>query len=71
MAESADTEVDRREFYRVWSDEEPPFPITPLEAWYILQGWAVRPKEPLAMETFLELPGRLEMVDGYIMLRQS
>jgi hypothetical protein len=50
------------------------FPLTPQEAWYIMRGYAVRPVRParrVSLEAFLELPGQLELSDGYIMLRQT
>jgi hypothetical protein len=33
------------------------FPLTPLEAWYVLLGYAVRPARRASLEEFLELPG--------------
>lgn len=62
--------VDFRIAYQSWpADKE--FPLTPLEAWYVMRGYAVRPARPDTMDEFLELPGKLEMSDGYIMLWQS
>ena len=67
---SNDAKVDFRVAYQPWPvDKE--FPLTPLEAWYIMRGYAVRPARQVTMEEFLELPGKLEMSDGYIMLWQS
>ena len=62
-------EVERRVENPVWPTDEP-FPLTPMEAWYILQGWAVKPKAALTMETFLELPGKVEIGDGWVRLWQ-
>ncbi len=64
--ETADFRVE----YQPWPREKP-FPLTPLEAWYIMRGYAVRPVRKLTMEDFLELPGQLELSDGYVMLRQT
>ena len=36
-----------------------------MEAWYLLQGWAVKPAAGLSMEQSTKLPGKLEYVDGY------
>ena len=68
---SADSEkVDYRIDYRPWPAGKE-FPLTPLEAWYVMRGYAVRPKRHVPMDEFLELPGQLELSDGYIMLRQT
>lgn len=65
-----EAKVDFRVDYQPWpADKE--FPLTPLEAWYIMRGYAVRPARAVSMEEFLEFPGKLEMSDGYIMLWQS
>jgi hypothetical protein len=66
-----DTEkIDFRIEYRPWAAGKD-FPLTPLEAWYVMKGYAVRPARRLSMEEFLELPGQLELSDGCIMLRQT
>ncbi len=62
--------VDFRTAYQAWPEDRP-FPLTPLEAWYVMKGYAVRPAQPLPLEAFLELPGQLELSDGYVMLRQT
>jgi len=62
--------VDYRIEYRPWPAGKQ-FPLTPLEAWYVMRGYAVRPKSPVPLEEFFELPGQLELSDGYIMLRQT
>lgn len=63
-----DIPVDYRQHYgNVWDEG---FPLTPLEAWYVMRGFAVRPKAALDRETFARLPGDLERADGYVMLRQ-
>ena len=66
----SDDKVDYREEYRPWPAGQP-FPLTPLEAWYIMRGYAVRPSREMSMDEFLELPGQLELSDGYVMLRQT
>ncbi len=63
-------EVDFRIDYQAWPTDRP-FPLTPLEAWYVMRGYAVRPSQPMSLEVFLELPGQLELSDGYVMLRQT
>jgi hypothetical protein len=67
---ASDERVDRRRDSMVWPADRP-FPLTPQEAWWVMQGYAVRPKAELTMEAFLALPGQLELSDGYVMLRQS
>lgn len=67
--DTEDREVERYEV-ATWPADQP-FPLTPLECWYIMQGWAVRPKERMSLDVYHELPGRgLEMLDGYLVLRQ-
>ena len=63
-------QVDYREEYQPWPANKA-FPLTPLEAWYVMRGYAVKPTRPLTMDEFFELPGQLEMSDGYVMLRQT
>ena len=60
--------VDYRTFYEAWPHDKD-FPLTPLEAWYIMKGYAVQPKKQV--DDFLQLPGQLECTDGYIMLKQT
>ena len=45
------------QYGRLWPSDQP-FPLTPLEAWYVRQGWEVAP----AAETTLKqaLPGKVE-----------
>ena len=59
--------VDYRTFDETWPHDKE-FPLTPLEAWHILKGYAVRPKKPVDL---IQLPGQLEMREDYIMLRQK
>ena len=59
--------IDYRTFYETWPHDKE-FPLTPMEAWYILRGYAVRPKKPV--EDYRQLPGELEQDDGYIMLTE-
>ena len=68
--EGKEAKVDYRVAYQPWPRDED-FPLTFMEAWYIMKGYAVRPAREIALNTFLELPGQLEMSDGYIMLRQT
>ena len=59
--------VDYRTFNGTWPHDKE-FPLTPLEAWYILKGYAVRPKQSL---DDVQLPEQLERGDDYIMLRRK
>jgi hypothetical protein len=60
--------IDHRTVYETWPRDKK-FPLTPIEAWYIMKGYAVRPKKHV--DDFLQLPGQLECSDGYIMLKQT
>lgn len=68
--ERRDPEVERKAGYPVWPESKP-FPLTSLEAWYVLQGWAVKPKAGLTLDQALDLPGKVEFGDGYVWLWQS
>jgi hypothetical protein len=68
--ERRDPDVERKVGYPVWPESKP-FPLTPLEAWYVLQGWAVKPKAGLTLDQALDLPGKVEFGDGYVWLWQS
>ena len=64
MAESRESahphpEVIRKERYPTWPEDQP-FPLTPIEAWYVLQGWAVKPAAGLTRDQLLALPGKIE-----------
>ncbi len=64
-------EVVRRVAYdAVWPAGKP-FPLTPLEAWYVLQGWEVAPVGGITQEQVLAMPGRIEGGAGWIWLWQS
>jgi hypothetical protein len=56
-------EVVRRAAYDgIWRVDEP-FPLTPLEAWYVTQGWDVAPAGGLAQQD--------QGGDGWIRLWQA
>jgi len=44
----------------VWDAAEKPFPLSPLECFYLMQGWSVRPAGDLTQSEVLQLPGRPE-----------
>lgn len=69
MAKTLPSEIDARVEYPIWPDDKP-IPLTPLEAWYVMRGYAVRPKSRQNVAIVLEMPGQIEMSDGYVMLRQ-
>ena len=59
-----------------WADGQPwpagkPFPLTPLEAWYVMQGYTVKPTVKLSSDEFKQLPGSLQGGPDGVMLRQS
>ncbi len=62
--------VVRRRVYPTWPTDKP-FPLTPLEAWYVMQGWEVKPAAGLTFDQFNELPGKIEGGDGWVCLWQS
>ncbi len=47
-----------------------PFPLTPLEAWYVMQGLTVKPAARITFEAFMQLPGLLEGGPDGLCLRQ-
>jgi hypothetical protein len=51
--------------------EHASFPITPLEAWYLLRGYLVKTKRDIAPEIYALLPVELKTLDGYVMLAKS
>jgi hypothetical protein len=59
LVKDPDPEVVRWVEYETWPRNEP-FPLTPLEAWYVLQGYAVRPAAGLTVEQLYRMPGDLE-----------
>ena len=65
-------EIDALEQYGGNWPADKPFPFTPEEAWWLLQGYSVKPRNcDMTFEIFNELPGKLEMSDGYVMLWRS
>jgi len=76
MAETEDTgpahpEVVRRVVYEgIWPAGEA-FPLTPLEAWYVMQGWAVQPAGGINIDQVGAMPGRIEGGTGWVWLAQS
>jgi len=63
-------EVLRKKRYPAWPADKP-FPLTPLEAWYVLQGWQVSPANGITIEQINELPGKIEGDGGWVWLWQS
>jgi len=48
-----------------------PFPLTPLEAWYVMQGWEVKPAAGItATQIVDQMPGKLEGGNGWVLLWQ-
>jgi hypothetical protein len=56
--------VKARVEYAVFDDRKAPFQLSPIECWYLVQGWAVKPTASLSQRDQLELPGRLEGSSG-------
>jgi hypothetical protein len=53
--------VRARVAYAVFDDRQVPFPLSPMECWYLVQGWAVKPAaDTLSLDDQVDLPGRLE-----------
>ncbi len=65
----AHPEVVRRMGYPTWPADKP-FPLTPLEAWYVLQGWEVKPAAGLTFDQLNALPGKMEGGSGWLWLWQ-
>ena len=64
-------EVKREKVGPVWPPDKP-FPLTPLEAWYVMRGWKVTPAAGVTGQQLREeLPGKLEGGDGWLQLWQS
>ena len=63
-------EVVRWVEYLPWPADKP-FPLTPLEAWYVMQGYTVKPAATMTFDDFMQLPGSLEGGPGGVMLRQQ
>jgi hypothetical protein len=62
--------VVRRKGCATWPADKP-FPLTPLEAWYVLQGWEVTPVGGITLEQVRELPGKIEGGNGWVRLWRS
>jgi hypothetical protein len=57
------------EYEMPWPADKP-FPLTPLEAWYVMQGYTVKPAASITLEEFLQLPGKIEGSDQGLCLWQ-
>ncbi len=62
-------EVVRWVGYTPWPTDKP-FPLTPLEAWYVMQGFTVKPAATFTLDEFMQFPGDLEGGPNGVMLRQ-
>jgi hypothetical protein len=57
-------EIDAKEYGNTVAAGD--FPLTPMEAWFIMRGYWVKSKQPVNVDRLMTLPGKLEMIDGYI-----
>lgn len=65
-------EIDALELYDGNWPSDKPFPLTPLEAWWLLQGYAVKPQAGITSHQVTDdLPGKFELFDGYLVLWRS
>jgi hypothetical protein len=48
-----------------WPDDEP-LPLDPDECVALVKGLAVRPRKPFDVQMLSQLPGKWEMMDGWI-----
>lgn len=48
-----------------------PFPLMPLEAWYVMQGWEVALAGGITQGQVLAMPGRIEGGAGWVRLWRS
>ena len=46
------------------------FPLTPIEAWMIMRGYYVKPRQSVDVDKLMTLPGVLEMSDGFIAMKR-
>jgi hypothetical protein len=70
-ADAPHPEVVRRISYTdIWPADEP-FPLNPLEAWYLLQGWEVAPAAGVTGEQVMKIPAKAEGGNGWIVLWRS
>jgi hypothetical protein len=60
-----DDQVQKARTGHEWPDDHP-FPLTPEEAYWIMRGWLVLPASTPNVHTLLQMPGRMEMIDGNI-----
>lgn len=67
MAERLPHGIDAKDYGNIVPTEE--FPLSPVETWFIMRGYWVKPRVPVDVERLLTFPGLLEMSDGYIGLR--
>ena len=70
MTGQPDPEVVRRVAYEGFWPADQPFPLTPLEAWYVLQGWEVAPAAGMTLAQAMALPGKVEAGGGWVRLWQ-
>lgn len=67
-------EVVRWEEGQTWPADKP-FPLTPMEAWYVMQGYVVQPAGGFTTDQLFEMAGSLEGggtgEGGVVCLRQT
>ena len=51
----------------LWPADEP-FPLTSLEAWYLLQGWEIAPAAGITSDQLLKIPAKAAGGNGWIVL---
>ena len=59
MVSDPHPEVVRWEECVPWPADKP-FPLTPLEAWYVMQGYVVQPAGGFTTDQLFEMPGSFE-----------
>ncbi len=71
MTGQPDPEVVRRVAYEGFWPADQLSPLTPLEAWHVLQGWEVAPAAGMTPEQAMAMPGKVEAEGGWVRLWQS
>src|SRR4051812_43203861 len=60
-------DIDAKPNQDSWPDDQE-FPLTPLEAWYLMRGYSVKPSREVSNDVLKLFPGDVQHEDGYIRL---
>jgi hypothetical protein len=45
------------------------YPLTPEECWFVMRGYRVLPAQDVTVDDLERMPGAIEMLEGYLRLR--